>query len=113
MSVIAHDLKNPFNSILGFSAILAENPDQFDSEKISEMCRLIYQQAQSAHNLLENMLQWAKTQRLSLPEGKTYGYAIVARQSGIIIPGLGAERWCIDQDHGCMVFVKYVFGYQG
>ena len=62
LSIIAHDLKNPFNSILGFSEILAENPDQFDCDKLKSMCRLIHQQAQSAHSLLENMLQWAKTQ---------------------------------------------------
>ncbi len=62
LSIIAHDLKNPFNSILGFSGILAENPDQIDCDKLKDMCRLIHQQAQSAHNLLENMLQWAKTQ---------------------------------------------------
>jgi len=62
LSVIAHDLKNPFNSILGFSEILAENPDQFDCDKLKSMCRLIHQQAQSAHSLLDNMLQWAKMQ---------------------------------------------------
>ncbi len=62
LSVMAHDLKNPFNAILGFSGILAEDPDKFDCEKIKSMCGLIHQQAQSAHSLLENMLQWAKTQ---------------------------------------------------
>ncbi len=62
LSIIAHDLKNPFNSILGFSEMLAENPDQFDCEKLKSICRLIHQQAQAAHSLLENMLQWAKTQ---------------------------------------------------
>jgi len=62
LSVLAHDLKNPFNAILGFSGILAEDPDKFDCEKIKSMCGLIHQQAQSAHSLLENMLQWAKTQ---------------------------------------------------
>ena len=62
LSIIAHDLKNPFNSILGFSDILAEDSGKFDSDKIQNMCRLIHQQAQSAYSLLENMLQWAKTQ---------------------------------------------------
>ncbi len=62
LSVIAHDLKNPFNSILGFSELLAEDPQKFDYEKLKMMCLMINQQAQSAYALLENLLEWVKSQ---------------------------------------------------
>jgi signal transduction histidine kinase len=61
-SIIAHDLRNPFHSILGFTELLAKNWGGFDDEKKQEFNGLIYESAQYAHNLLENLLQWSRTQ---------------------------------------------------
>ena len=61
-SIIAHDLKNPFQSLLGFSEILYDRRDQLKREEIFEYSRLIYESSQSLYSLLGNLLQWAKTQ---------------------------------------------------
>ncbi len=61
-SIIAHDLKNPFNSILGFSAMLYENLEAFEPEKIKQILKAIHQQASATFDLLENLLDWAKSQ---------------------------------------------------
>jgi len=61
-SIIAHDLRNPFHSILGFTELLSKNWGGFDDEKKQEFNGLIYESAQYAHNLLENLLQWSRTQ---------------------------------------------------
>lgn len=61
-SIIAHDLKNPFNSILGFSSLLYENLEGYDSKKIKQILRAIHQQAVNTYDLLENLLDWAKSQ---------------------------------------------------
>jgi two-component system, sensor histidine kinase and response regulator len=61
-SVIAHDLKNPFNSILGFSDLLLKNLTDYDYEKIRAFVSLINTSAQNAYLLLQNLLEWAKTQ---------------------------------------------------
>ena len=65
-SIIAHDLKNPFQSLLGFSETLHNNLDQLKNEEINEYSRLIFESSQNLYNLLGNLLQWAKTQLGSL-----------------------------------------------
>ena len=62
-SIIAHDLKSPFNAILGFSNLLAENYNSYDDGKRKEMISQIEKASESAFNLLENLLNWARSQR--------------------------------------------------
>lgn len=59
LSIIAHDLKNPFNTLLGFSSLLKENADHYSNEKIKEFAVDIYNAALGGVNLLEELLQWA------------------------------------------------------
>lgn len=61
-SIIAHDLKNPFHAIMGFSELLSkEFKDMDDNQKLG-LIDLINVSSESAFNLLENLLQWARTQ---------------------------------------------------
>jgi len=62
LSIIAHDLKNPFNTLLGFSMLLKENADRYTGTKIKEFAGDIYEAAQGGVNLLEELLQWALVQ---------------------------------------------------
>jgi PAS domain S-box-containing protein len=62
LSIIAHDLKNPFHSILGFTELLQQQHDDIDLEKQKEYLELIHASTQSAFELLENLLDWARTQ---------------------------------------------------
>lgn len=61
-SIIAHDLKSPFNSIIGFSEILLENYHELKDEELGEYLRLLKKSSQQAFNLLENLLAWALSQ---------------------------------------------------
>jgi PAS domain S-box-containing protein len=61
-SIIAHDLKNPFHSIMGFSDLLTRNYDNIEEEKKKEFISLIKESSSSAYSLLENLLNWARTQ---------------------------------------------------
>ncbi|MEE4197596.1 MAG: tetratricopeptide repeat protein [Bacteroidales bacterium] len=61
-SIIAHDLKNPFQSLLGFSEVLYGNIDQLPKEEIKEYSKLIYESSQNLFNLLGNLLEWSKSQ---------------------------------------------------
>lgn len=61
-SIIAHDLKNPFQAIFGFSELLMRNFDDFDEKQRMELLTMIKTSSESAYNLLENLLQWARTQ---------------------------------------------------
>lgn len=61
-SIIAHDLKNPFNSLLTFSDMLANQIDDLDQDEINDFSSRIFQSASSMYNLLENLLEWSRVQ---------------------------------------------------
>jgi len=66
-SIIAHDLKNPFATIIGFSELLNEDLVFHNDEKIREYTKLIHTSAVQTFRLLENLLEWANSQRGNMP----------------------------------------------
>ena len=65
-SIIAHDLKNPFHSIMGFTDLLLKNYHDFEDTKKQEFLGLINESSQYANNLLDNLLHWSRTQTESI-----------------------------------------------
>jgi len=61
-SIIAHDLRNPFNSIIGFSSLLLSNYDLYDKERVIKFIQRIHNSGESIFKLLENLLQWSRIQ---------------------------------------------------
>ncbi|MBK6964824.1 MAG: PAS domain S-box protein [Bacteroidales bacterium] len=61
-SIIAHDLRSPFTSILGFTRLLDEEYDDFTDEERKTMVKQIQNSTESTFQLLDNLLAWAKTQ---------------------------------------------------
>lgn len=61
-SIISHDLKNPFNSILGFSDLLYKDVDFMEKEDIKNFAGNINGGIRKLYNLLNNLLQWATIQ---------------------------------------------------
>jgi len=61
-SIIAHDLKSPFNSILGFSELFVEQAAKKDYESIDKYAGLILKSSHAALNLLSNLMEWAQSQ---------------------------------------------------
>lgn len=62
-SIIAHDLKSPFNSIAGFSDLLQCEARSLDIDEIIQYAGLINTSAKNTMALLENLLHWAQVQR--------------------------------------------------
>ena len=60
-SIIAHDLRNPFNTIIGLSDILLMNLENTDKERMQKSLENIKGSSQQAHELLENLLLWARS----------------------------------------------------
>jgi PAS domain S-box-containing protein len=65
-SIIAHDLKNPFNSIIGFSNILARQIYENNYEGIAKYGMIIQNSSQRALDLLMNLLEWSRLQTGSI-----------------------------------------------
>jgi signal transduction histidine kinase len=61
-SIIAHDLKSPFNSILGFSDILLDQVSQKDLDGVEKSTEIIQKSAHHAVELLTNLLEWSQSQ---------------------------------------------------
>ncbi len=61
-SIIAHDLKSPFNSLLGFSEMLSLHAETKNIEQVIEYSNIIYNSTKKLFSLVENLLQWSKAQ---------------------------------------------------
>lgn len=59
-SIIAHDLKSPFNVILGFTELLKDKLRSMDIEKSEKLISGMNSQARNTYNLLEDLLTWAR-----------------------------------------------------
>lgn len=64
IQILAHDLRSPFNSLLGISNILLENINKYDSEKIERLSKLINQKLYETFSLLEDLLIWSQSGKL-------------------------------------------------
>jgi len=62
-SIIAHDLRAPFNSMLGFAEILNDEFDDFSTEDQKNFIRIIYDNLQNTLKLLDNLLYWSRSQK--------------------------------------------------
>lgn len=61
-SIIAHDLRSPFNALIGLSDLLANNYHEMDNSDVEESINDIYRASKQAFTLLENLLDWARSQ---------------------------------------------------
>ncbi len=62
-SIIAHDLRSPFNVFLGFTQMMAEDLPRLRPEEIQLIAKMMRTSANNLYNLLENLLEWSRLQR--------------------------------------------------
>ncbi|MDC0584509.1 hybrid sensor histidine kinase/response regulator [Bacteroidales bacterium] len=87
-SIIAHDLKNPFNTILGFAELLSDQYDSFDDDKRSEFIGYILKTSKNGYELLANLLEWSRSQtgRIEcVPIDVDLNY-IIEETLGVVVP---------------------------
>lgn len=61
-SIIAHDLKSPFNTLIGFSDLLLKTFDDREPEEIKKLLKHINDSSLLGFNLLNNLLEWSRSQ---------------------------------------------------
>ncbi|MBK7626676.1 MAG: tetratricopeptide repeat-containing sensor histidine kinase [Bacteroidales bacterium] len=61
-SIIAHDLRNPFTALIGLTELLHENAGNIDSKEMYVYVTMINESSHKLLQLIENLLQWARSQ---------------------------------------------------
>lgn len=61
-SLVVHDLRSPFNAIMGFSDIIVNEYEDLTKTEIVEIAANIYKSSKGAIGLIENLMEWAKIQ---------------------------------------------------
>ena len=59
-SIIAHDLRSPFNPLLGLSEIMVNDFESLTPEEIKDFNKEIYNALKNEYTLLENLLNWSR-----------------------------------------------------
>ena len=62
-SILGHDLRSPFSAILGFSDLLLNKFRGYSQEKIESHLIIIKDAARDTLTLLNNLLEWSRSQR--------------------------------------------------
>lgn len=61
-SIIAHDLRAPFNSLIGFSDLLIKKTSQSTDKKLHQYSSIINESLNKTYNYLNNLLEWSRLQ---------------------------------------------------
>ncbi len=61
-SILAHDLKSPFNSLMGLSEMLVLHSETMNQSEVLNYSRMVHQSTSKLFSLVENLLQWSRTQ---------------------------------------------------
>jgi signal transduction histidine kinase len=94
ISILAHDLRSPFNSLLGFTELLKKNLRQYSIEKIEKMVETIHGTTQKTFELLEDTLLWANAQskKITYSPAVTNVTEIITEVMDILAPGANAKN---------------------
>lgn len=72
LSILSHDLRGPFHSLLGILQLMDTEWEAFPDKEKKENVHMLYQSASNTLNLLEDLLLWGQAQKGALifqPEG--------------------------------------------
>lgn len=61
-SIISHDLRSPFNSLLGLTKLILEDFDGFSKEEIRDSVYNLHQVSEGLFALIEDLLDWSRIQ---------------------------------------------------
>jgi signal transduction histidine kinase len=108
ISILAHDLRSPFSSLLGFSQMLKKELRHFSFEKIEEIVESIYCTAHKTYELLEDTLSWAsvRSKKITFYPTVTRISELIYEVSDILEPIAKAKRISIENVSDNELFVN-------
>ncbi len=61
-SIIAHDLRSPFHTLLGYTELMSQKADKFSKEELVKCAEHLNEQGNRVFDLLQNLLEWSRLQ---------------------------------------------------
>lgn len=98
ITVLGHDLRSPFNILLGYSEVLSEDIHKLDIDEIEKQVNYLKKAAHNTYNLLEDILLWARTQSEKIPfNPQKISFADICKNIfETLIPNANAKKITID-----------------
>lgn len=62
-SIIAHDLKSPFQGFINLTELMAEDINDFTLDELTQLSKEIHKNSKNLFKLLQNLLEWAQMQK--------------------------------------------------
>ena len=62
ISILSHDLRSPFNALMGFADLLVEETEDKNIPEIRQYSKMVQKISRGAYQLLENLLTWSRLQ---------------------------------------------------
>jgi len=62
-SIIAHDLRTPFNGLIGMTQLFSENIESYTLDELKNGFDALQKTSKTVYELLENLLTWSRLQR--------------------------------------------------
>ena len=92
-SIISHDLRSPFTSLLGLTEFMAKAGDKLKPEQFIDYAGKINESGKRIFRLLENLLEWAQLQMGSItPEPGPQDLRGLAQEAVDLLTPVGAEK---------------------
>ena len=100
ISILGHDLKSPFNNILGLSEVLIEEIRNLSTDEIEVIAEKINKSSITTNKLLEDILIWSRAQQGSIPyQPKILNLSVTCRNIlEILNPGAHTKNITIYDD---------------
>lgn len=67
LSILSHDLRSPFSSVVGLLNLLSKNIYSYDIAEINKLVTIITTSSQNTYNLIEDLLIWSTMQSGKTP----------------------------------------------
>ncbi|GEM_PF-1404292 len=99
-SILAHDLRTPFNAILGLSQLVAEDYDELSKEEVVKIVKDINNAGKNLFRLLENLLNWSRitSGRAEFNPEKVDLYELVLTAIHLLKPNADAKELTIENN---------------
>lgn len=81
-SIIGHDLRSPFNALLGLLQFVIEEENEISWEERQNALKSVFKQSKTTYALLENLLTWSMSQKnaISFNPGIRFFYPVLEEE---------------------------------